>query len=1198
MRGEFLLGLLALTLLGESVSGQQIPELTESRKQAVEVILTACEKAGAVKIEGKGATAVVRFDEAKLRLVLASQRGQINAGLVDALLASWLPCADPFKPLFTVLLRCCGEEKKDLRARGLAAFLGAFASERAMRRKQATPGYYQAARFFEAARQEEWLALSLSKAGGVLQTEGEYEEALTHHRQVLLMYQRLYPTRQYPGGHPLLARGLNNVGAGLEAKGEYEEALKHHRQALHMRQGLYPRQKYPQGHPDLAQSLNNVGAGLRAQGKHEQALKYFSQALLMYQDLYPRQKHPQGHPDLALSLTNVATTLEDQGQYEQALKHHRQALLMRQDLYPQGHPLLVNSLNNVGFLLRRQGESEEALKYYRQALLMRQRLFPQSEYPQGHPHLVASLNSVGSALHAQGEYEQALKYLHQSVLMCQGLYPTQKYPNGHPDLATSLNNMGIVLLSQRKYEEALKFLRQAVLMRQRLLPSQGNLRGHPSLASTLTNLGSVLQAQGEYQQALEYQRQALLMLQDLYPTDKYPHGHPDLAISLNNVGTTLHAQGEYEEALKYYRRAVRMWQGLYPRHKYPEGNPYLARGLTNVGVVEAMQGNPEQALKHYREALRMHQHEVERLASSAPEDRALNFASSIPLSRDSVVSVASRTRDSASSIYAAIWPSRSAVTRVFQRRHLALLAASSGRAKDLYGRLLRLRQDQTRHLLAPLPPNTQARDERLETLATAIEKVEQELLPLLPALARAEQLASFTPEQLQKALPARTAFVDLLRYVHFEQDPKVKGKKGERRVARYVAFVLSRQDLARVDLGEAKPIEESLDLWRRALEEGSQAAARHSQRLRELVWQKLARELKEVETVYLACEGKLAQLPWVGLRGEKPGTVLLEQFTLAVVPHGAFLLDHLTASKQKAEGKAVLLAVGGVSYDDQPRLADPTTLAKLDRSGVAGDTGLKWRFLGGTEKELKRIQEQSDSALVRALTGTAASTQRLLSELPQARVAHLATHGFFADRKFRSVLQLDESLFDRVHLADTDDVRRVGAGARSPLVLSGLVCAGANRPDTADRGILSADDLTRLDLRKLDLAVLSACETGLGDSGGGEGVFGLVRAFHVAGCRNVIASLWKVDDEATAALMVLFYRYLWQEKLPPIQALRQAQLALYHNPGKVKAWSAGGRGIDLKKTYTGSGKPPTDVKPDHKAHPKLWAAFSLSGLGR
>jgi CHAT domain-containing protein len=297
----------------------------------------------------------------------------------------------------------------------------------------------------------------------------------------------------------------------------------------------------------------------------------------------------------------------------------------------------------------------------------------------------------------------------------------------------------------------------------------------------------------------------------------------------------------------------------------------------------------------------------------------------------------------------------------------------------------------------------------------------------------------------------------------------------------------------------------------------------------------------------------------------------------------------------------VLLAVGGVRYDDEPRLPDREALAGLARGGrapAAAGEGGRWEYLAGTEAELERVKGLAGRFTPRTLTGAEASTQRLLLELPRARVAHLATHGFFADARFRSVLQLDESLFERKVSDDGSTARRIGAGSRSPLVLSGLVLAGANRADTPDRGILTADDLVGLDLRNLDLAVLSACETGLGEVGGGEGVFGLQRAFHIAGCRNVVASLWKVDDEATAALMVLFYRYLGEEKLPPLQALRRAQLALYHNPGQIKRWSQGGRGISLKEVYTGTGRPAAQVKPSGKTSPRLWAAFTLSGLGR
>jgi CHAT domain-containing protein len=102
-------------------------------------------------------------------------------------------------------------------------------------------------------------------------------------------------------------------------------------------------------------------------------------------------------------------------------------------------------------------------------------------------------------------------------------------------------------------------------------------------------------------------------------------------------------------------------------------------------------------------------------------------------------------------------------------------------------------------------------------------------------------------------------------------------------------------------------------------------------------------------------------------------------------------------------------------------------------------------------------------------------------------------------------------------------------------------------------------------------------------------VFGLQRAFHLAGARSVIASLWKVDDKATAVLMQLFYRNLWQKNLPPIEALRQAQLALYHHPELIDLAGAA-RSLDLSN-------PGPLPRGGRTAPTGQWAAFVLSGAG-
>ena len=166
--------------------------------------------------------------------------------------------------------------------------------------------------------------------------------------------------------------------------------------------------------------------------------------------------------------------------------------------------------------------------------------------------------------------------------------------------------------------------------------------------------------------------------------------------------------------------------------------------------------------------------------------------------------------------------------------------------------------------------------------------------------------------------------------------------------------------------------------------------------------------------------------------------------------------------------------------------------------------------------------------------------------------------------------------------------------------------AGANRPrpknelglPQGDGGILTAEAIAGLDLRKLDLVVLSACETGLGDVAGGEGVMGLTRAFHIAAARSVVASLWQVNDAATKALMAEFYRNLWERNLSKLEALRQAQLTMlrHYDPKDGKLRGAGPlRPVDPQRLAAAQ---EANVKPREPLAPFYWAAFVLSGDGR
>jgi CHAT domain-containing protein len=505
------------------------------------------------------------------------------------------------------------------------------------------------------------------------------------------------------------------------------------------------------------------------------------------------------------------------------------------------------------------------------------------------------------------------------------------------------------------------------------------------------------------------------------------------------------------------------------------------------------------------------------------------------------------------------------------------------------------RADLARRLLRPdRDPDKQR--QAVQQLTDAKEALEKRIAQQLH-LATLKPMTAPPLKRLVEVLPADAAFVDIYRYTDFEQDPDVKGKKGWKQAPRYVAFVVRRgRDVARAELGEAAPIERAWAEWRRALTAArpdEQAERRAAAALAKLVWEPLRKELPAtLRAVYLTPAGVLHQVPWAALPGRQPDTVLLEEHALCLVPHGPFLLERLEQAAPSAAPAGTVLAVGGVAYDAAPDAAAAKGQTLALRGAALGDT-VRWAALPGTEAERRQVAELARRAArleVIERSGTAAGTEQLQHDLPAIRYAHIATHGFFAHPKFRSALQLDPREFEYAGRLD----RR--GGARSPLAMSGLVLAGANRTgkDMAeDRGIITAEGLIGLRLDGLELAVLSACETGLGAWGGGEGVYGLQRAFHVAGCRDVIASLWKVDDQATQALMALFYLNLWEKRLDAAEALRQAQLTLYRHPEAAQV--ARRRGFD----FTERDLPKDAVEPGAKprrspaAH---WAAFTFSGV--
>jgi CHAT domain-containing protein/tetratricopeptide (TPR) repeat protein len=856
------------------------------------------------------------------------------------------------------------------------------------------------------------------------------------------------------------------------------------------------------------------------------------------------------------------------------------------ELTPEEKKLVeqAKKLRFEGRFLHHSEKFPEALQKETEALRILERIYTKEKYPNGHVELAAILDDLVWVWYRLYSPAKAMPYAEQALDMRQKLYPASKYPKGHPDIAASLGALGMIVRAMGAPEKAIQYATQELEMRRRLYSESEYADRDRDLAGSINQVGYFLHEAGRYAEARPYFEEALEKTRALYPKSKYPNGHIDLICALNNLASDLQGLDRPTEARPKYEEALAMYETLFPDTKNAEILSKRAFMSSALGLLLLKAGEPGQALPHLERATAILREITDRAIADASEEDALAMLRATPTVRDNYLSAAGAVPGQEDAAYRVVWDTKAAVTRVLERRAAQVRAAGT----EQVNRLARLREvrRQIETLLRSNSPKIEERDRQLRVLTDERDALERDLAQALKAFGRQQQRDRQGPADLVKALPPGAAFVDFFFYTQTEPKPSPLRKLLGQSLISYAAYVIAPgQPIRRIELGPAKTIEVALNLWRSAIESRRPADPSTVARL---VWHPVAKALPAgTQTVYISPDGELAGLPWAALSGSKPGKVLLEEFGggVAVVPHGPFLLENITSQLHPIEGATSGLVVGDVNY------------------GLGDDSGaVHYGALPGTVAEIRQIRMLAGERKVALLSGNEATGAALVADLPKARFAHLATHGFYsaadlAKERQRALRQLQNWEF-----AMGRSTQPLVAGL-NPLAFQGLALAGANRPSSENSGIVTGLRIADLPLENLHLCVLSACETGLGDPTNSEGVFGLTRAFHLAGCPNVVASLWNVNDPATAALMAKFYHEMWVNNKPPIAALRTAQLTIYHHPELI-AELAGERGAPNQKRVLELS--PEELKRSTaatrqtggKADTKLWAAFVLSGVGR
>jgi CHAT domain-containing protein/Tfp pilus assembly protein PilF len=976
------------------------------------------------------------------------------------------------------------------------------------------------------------IATSHYALGTLLRAQGDYSGARLHLEKALAIQRKLLGVQ-----HRDTALSLNNLGSLLRAQGDYAAAQAHFEQAL----AIYKKVLGDQ-HPITAGTLNNLGGLLQDQGDYAAARSYYERALAIHKKVLGEQ-----HRNTAVSLNNIGNLLQNQGDYAAARPYYEQALSIETKVLGDQHVSTASTRNNLGTLLQAQGDFAAARHHYLQVLAIRKKILGEQ-----HPHTATSLNSLGALLVDQGDYAAARPYFEQALAIRKKVLGEQ-----HPDIANSLNNLGTLLHSQEDYAAARPYYEQALAIRKKVLGEQ-----HPDIPRSLYNLGRLLQDEGDYAAALPFYEQALSICKKVLGEQ-----HPDTARSLNGIGNLYWAQGSFAAARPYYEQALAIEKKV-----LGEQHPDTAGTLNNLGFLLHAQGHYDPASSYYEQALAIHRRSLDLAATALSERQQLAMEQRNRFCLDTMLSLPfdEPTRSTVvARAYDAVLGRKGAVS--FRQHQLRLLRRDPSlapKAAELQAITARLAN------LTNAMPNPKKADEHRKLLVKLTqdrEELEVELARLGADFRAEQNQARSSGEALAKALPSNTALVDFVEYRYYQ--PGTKRKAGFLFERRLTVFVLRNEmPVVRVELGPAKAITQVVELWRQAVvRKQALAASEEGRKLRQLLWAPLEKHLGGAKTVLIAPDGATARVPFAALPGHDPEKYLLEEVALATFPYPRRLLS--LPGPRSDGGPDSLLLVGDIDYGAVPGKSEQVAALTAPRSG---ERGFHFRPLENTRGEILALRDTFERRFKKGKTtllrDDEATEAALRKEAPNHRWLHIATHGFFAPPEIKSAAAPDER-----HDA-SDLFGKGGVVGFHPGLLSGIALAGANRPPEPgqDDGILTAMEVEELHLRKTQLVVLSACETGLGKVAGGEGVLGLQRAFQIAGARTTITSLWKVDDAATRRLMERFYENYWRKNMGTLEALRSAQL-------------------DMLRGELPRAAERDDGPTDRRAPPYYWAAFVLSG---
>lgn len=817
-------------------------------------------------------------------------------------------------------------------------------------------------------------------------------------------------------------------------------------------------------------------------------LGFFDEALKLSNESVDILKRTVGteNKDYASSLRQLALSYSyaDVGDYNKPIELVKEALNIQRKVLGTENNDYAQSLSNLALFYYNMGNYIDAVETETEVLQIRKKIIgtKHSDYAQ-------SLGNLACFNSELGNYEEAIRLSTEALEI-------RKQVNGeaHSEYILMFNNLSMYYCQLGNYNEAIRLVSNAIDLLKRAYGVE-----HPYYIHFLNNLGGYYYKLGNYTKAIEVIKDVMTIFEK-----KYGRMHPDYAIFLSNLAQYNSMINNFQESVKLESEAIDI-----RKKTLGEYHPDYAVSLFYYSYYMSVLGRHSKAIKEMSSAVNIKSRillsNFSRMSSTRRnsfwEQQSSFFLQSFPefVYKCKDVDMISLLLDKTALLGKGIL--------INTDIEIKTMIEESG-DKELiteYQRLLEgydLYEKVSALPISERPINT-------DSLKKELQKNEDELIRRSQAYGDYMQNMKLTWRDIQSGLKEDEIAIEFLDFPI--------GKDS----IMYIALTLKKgyDHPHMISLFELKQL---MNINRNDYYKTFECA--------KLIWNPLRTEMEGVNTVYFSPSGDLHKIgiEYLPLDGDE---YIFDKYQLyRLSSTRQIVLDKKTTRKKAA-------LYGGIDYDASPTMNSTKDTDSIDTI-VPIDNRINVdllpirgsrEYLQGTKIEADNIstnlkKHKWDFQYYGGIKGTEENFKKMSGNCPS--LLHIATHGFYMTEKdVRKVQEI--AMIEGKRSMDEEQLLKED----KPMTRSGLLLAGCNHilnhetiPENSEDGILTAQEIASLDLRGLDLVVLSACETGLGDISSGEGVFGLQRGFKKAGANTIIMSLWKVSDKATESLMTYFYK--------------------------------------------------------------------------